>query len=49
MEVHHGYYACALASVYECLYTEMYSISLAAVSKSDYAFELGDLKCTHFE
>lgn len=24
-------------------------ISLAAVSKSDYAFELGDLKCTHFK
>lgn len=49
MEVLRVYYARALASVYnECLYAEMYSISLAAVSKRDYAFELSNLIYTHF-
>lgn len=50
MEVLCVYYARALASIsYECLYAEMYSISLATVSKHDYASELSNLIYTHLK
>lgn len=43
MEVLHVYYACALTSVYNGFYAEMYSVNLAAVSTSAYAFGLNNL------